>query len=262
MEKARNDQNHVTSNQGTNGSTLAVLATRTRAKLGELGLMGALKLIPKNVRRLVQVYVDERYDRQNGVKTAGYTHLHELVIESPNKDLGIRYQPTTQKRMVAMFANLPQDLNDFTFVDFGSGRGRVLLFASGMNFRQVIGVEFSEELHTSATENIACSKHVRRCQNVQPILADATKFHIPDGPLVLYFFDPFRDEVMKQVLLNIKEAYLSSPRKMYLMYLAPVHEAMVSETRIFHRVATPKLPHEYSLPAQYAFSMFETREIV
>lgn len=258
MDKAENKKRHAPQKECVDGSTVAVLANRLQTKLGELGLLGTLKLIPKNLRRLAQVYVDERYDRRHGVKTAGYTHLHELVIESPNKGMGIRYQPTTHKRMAAMFANLPQNLSEFTFVDFGSGRGRVLLFASGKKFKRVIGVEFSEELHLSAVENLARANHVRLCPDVQSIHADATKFQVPEGPLVLYFFDPFRDDVMQKVLSNIRQAYLSRPRKIFLMYLAPVHEAMVLDTEVFHRVTTPKLPHEYSLPAQYAFSMFET----
>lgn len=239
------------------GSSFAVLARRLRTKFSELGPLGTLMLVPKNLRRLAQIYIDERYDRRYGVKTAGYTPLHELVIESPNKELGIRYQPTTHKRLVAMFSNLPSDLSEFTFVDFGSGRGRVLLFASTFNFKRVLGVEFSEDLHLSALENLLRAHHKRKCKVVQPIHVDATRFTLPEGPLVLYFFDPFRNEVMQQVLANIKQSYVASPRKILFMYLAPVHEAMVLETGVFRLVPTPKLPHEYSLPAQYRFALFE-----
>ena len=259
MENVDNKDDPVSRAGGANAHSFAVLAQRLWSKVRELGFFGTLMLIPKNLRRLTQIYVDERYDRRYGVKTAGYTQLHELVIDSPNKDLGIRYQPTTQKRLIAMFGNLPRDVSEFSFVDFGSGRGRVLLFASEISFKQVIGVEFSEELHVSAVENITRATHVRKCRIVQPVHADATKYQLPEGPLVLYFFDPFRDEVMLQVLSNIKQSYLARQRKIYVMYLAPVHEAMVMETGVFKRVPTPRLPHEYSLPAQYAFAMFETR---
>lgn len=238
--------------------TVSALWRRVWSKMRELGFLGTLLLIPKNVRRLAQIYVDERFDRRHGVKTAGYTLLHELVIDSPNKEHGIRYQPSTHKRMNAMFSNLPTDLEKFTFVDFGSGRGRVLLFASRFNFRQVLGVEFSEELHVSALENVARARVARVCNDVQPIHQDATQFRLPAGPLVLYFFDPFRDQVMQQVLSNIRQSYLSEPRKIYLMYLAPVHEAMVLETGVFRLVPTPDLPHEFSLPSQYRFALFET----
>jgi len=257
MTESQSPQDLDRNAAATTEKPLVVLLRRLRVKFKDLGLFGTLMLVPKNARRLAQIYIDERYDRRYGVKTAGYTPLHELVIDSPNKESGIRYQPTTHKRLVAMFSNLPTDLSEFTFVDFGSGRGRVLLFASTFNFRRVLGVEFSEDLHLCALENMACARHKRKCKLVQPIHADATKFGLPEEPLVLYFFDPFRNEVMQQVLANIKLSYLAHPRKVYLMYLAPVHEDMVMETGVFRRVPTPKLPHEFSLPAQYRFALFE-----
>lgn len=232
------------------------LVKRFPNKLRELGLLGALELVVKNLRAWVQDHVDRKFDRRLGVKTAGYTYLEDLDIESPNKELGIRYQPTTHKRMVAMFANLPKDLKDFTFVDFGSGRGRVLMFASRFNFRRVLGVEFSEELYRSSLDNL--SRAGLDPRRVQPHHQDATTFDLPAGPLVLYFFDPFRERVMQQVIDNITRSYQASPRTIYFMYLAPVHEAMVEASGIFHRVPTPDMPHEYSLPNQYRFTLFST----
>lgn len=240
------------------GGTMSVVLERVAAKYRELGVFGLLGLVPKNLQRLAQVYVDRRYDRRHGVKTAGYTHLHELVIDSANKEFGIRYQPTTHKRLVAMFANLPGDLGGYTFVDFGSGRGRVLLFAAQFAFKRVVGVEFSEELHRSALDNIAVARVPRQCKVIEPIHQDATAFELPAGDLVLYFFDPFRGQVMQQVIDNIWRSYLSSPRRIYFMYLAPVHEDMVEASGIFRRVSTPPLPHEYSLPSQYRFALFAT----
>ena len=234
---------------------------RTIFKLREIGPFGVLGLISKNVRRVMETVVDRAYDRRHGVHTAGYTPLSELAIESPNKELGIRYQPTTQKRLNVMFANLPRDLSKFSFVDFGSGRGRVIIHASEFNFERVIGVEFSEELHLSAKENLVRLASGRRCKckNVVSVHQDATEFALPGGPLVLYFFDPFRETVMQRVLSNIKQSYVAWPRKIYMMYLGPFHEAMVMATGIFHRVEVPELPHEYSLQTQYKFVFFETR---
>ena len=90
MEQVDNKGSPASPTGGANAHSLGVFSKRLRTKLQELGFFGTLMLIPKNLRRLTQIYVDERYDRRYGVKTAGYTHLHELVIDSPNKDLGIR----------------------------------------------------------------------------------------------------------------------------------------------------------------------------
>jgi hypothetical protein len=49
---------------------------------------------------------------------------------------------------------LPIDFTQFTFIDLGSGKGRVLLMASAYPFKRIIGVEFMPELHRVAQENI------------------------------------------------------------------------------------------------------------
>ncbi len=50
-------------------------------------------------------------------------------------------------------------LQDFTFIDLGSGKGRVLLMASEYPFQKIIGVEFMPELHRAAQKNIAGYSH-------------------------------------------------------------------------------------------------------
>ena len=228
---------------------------RFRLKLREVGVLGVLKLVPKNFSYAKYVYLESRFDRRHRVNTAGQTALDKLEIDSENKKHGIRYQPSSYGRLVSMFSNLPKDLGGFTFVDFGSGRGRVLLFASQFNFKQILGVEFSEELHLAAVHNVATFPETRRCADIVPINQDATLFPIPDGPLVLYFFDPFRDQVMQKVLDNIALSYRTRPRKIYLMYLAPVHETLVLATGVFTRVETPPLARDFY---EYKFGLFET----
>src|SRR6478752_3089102 len=49
---------------------------------------------------------------------------------------------------------LPIDVSQFTFVDLGCGKGRVLLMASDYPFKRIIGVEFMPELHRAAQKNI------------------------------------------------------------------------------------------------------------
>jgi predicted RNA methylase len=58
----------------------------------------------------------------------------------------------------ALLRNIGEDLHRFSFVDFGSGKGRVLLVASHYPFREVVGVEFSPELQKIAEGNIRSTK--------------------------------------------------------------------------------------------------------
>jgi tRNA G46 methylase TrmB len=46
-----------------------------------------------------------------------------------------------------MVSRLNISFEDFTFFDFGSGKGRALHLASEFPFKNIIGVEFSSKLH-------------------------------------------------------------------------------------------------------------------
>jgi hypothetical protein len=61
------------------------------------------------------------------------------------------------------------DPRNFTFIDFGSGKGRVLLIAAGLPFKAVVGIEFSRELHEIAVQNISrFPPHLIRAGTVLP----------------------------------------------------------------------------------------------
>ena len=78
------------------------------------------------------------------------------------------YQPTSPKIATAILSRLELDYPQYTFIDFGSGKGRVLLIASGFPFKAVIGVEFAEELHRVASRERASKYTVEpRCGAVR-----------------------------------------------------------------------------------------------
>ena len=98
------------------------------------------------------------FDRRHGVDTAGIVRLGALRIESPNRDLGVRYQPSDPDDFRSLVEALPIDPKDYVLVDLGSGKGRVLLLASEFPFRRVVGVEFSQELNEIAERNVALTR--------------------------------------------------------------------------------------------------------
>ena len=67
----------------------------------------------------------------------------------------MEYAPTPSAHFRLLLRDLPRDVSEYTFVDFGSGNGRVLILAAQQSFKATLGVEFSPELHRMATENLA-----------------------------------------------------------------------------------------------------------
>ncbi len=67
------------------------------------------------------------------------------------------------------------------FLDYGSGKGRVLLMAAQFAFRRVIGVEYSEELNRVARRNIERAGRRCVCKEIEVVTADAAEFRVPPG---------------------------------------------------------------------------------
>ena len=158
------------------------------------------------------------FDRRHGTDTAGIVRLGALEIESPNRDLGVRYQPSDPDDFRSLVEALPFDLTDYVFVDLGSGKGRILLLASEFPFRRVVGVEFSPELNEVAQRNIALStNHRRRCHDVRTVTADAAEYVLPEGPLVLYLYNPFAPEILRRLLERNRGSLESGSRPVYVL---------------------------------------------
>jgi SAM-dependent methyltransferase len=121
-----------------------------------------------------------------------------------------------------MMADLPTPPDGFVFVDFGSGKGKVLLLAARYPFRRIVGVEVSPDLHRAALENVR--RHASTAAGLPPIEClsmDAASFAIPDEPAVFYFFDPFPEEVLASVLQNIQRSLDRLQRPVFLLFYSP-----------------------------------------
>jgi SAM-dependent methyltransferase len=153
------------------------------------------------------------------VDTSGVIPLKNLTIESDSKKEGIWYEPMSVNIFHQIMRNLNIDFTRFEFIDFGSGKGRVLLLASEYGFKKVIGVEFAKELHLIAGKNAAIyCLYKKRPNNIETICIDAMKFSLPDSPLVIFFYSPFRRMIMEKVLENLSRSLTSNPRKIILIF--------------------------------------------
>jgi hypothetical protein len=169
----------------------------------------AFRIWRYNPRGLLRLYRHLAFDRRLGVNTRGYSDL--------------RYEPTPADVFREMIVKIPFDPRDFVFVDFGSGKGKVLMLAAHYPFRRVVGVELWEDLHRIALENLASFRERADCAaDVTSLRMNAADFSLPDVPLVLYFFNPFPEAVLTRVLSNLGESLARAPRRVYVLFYAPV----------------------------------------
>jgi SAM-dependent methyltransferase len=178
----------------------------------------------------------QRFDAAHHVTTEALIFLGELDPENvgPGIEFATHYEATPVEDAERLLDATPLAPERSTFVDLGSGMGRVVLLASRRPFRQIVGVEISPALHA-----IACENRERwtladvRCRDVRLVRADAASFAFPPGDLVVYLYNPFRAEVLGPVL----DALLSAPqREIVLLYHTPLERESI-ERRAFSCIA-------------------------
>jgi SAM-dependent methyltransferase len=187
-------------------------------------------------------YGDAEYDWDHHVNTTGATvgwrdrllgHFH-----SP-------YQPTEPSLFAEMMANLNIDFREFTFIDVGSGKGRVLLMAADYPFRRILGVELLPALHHVAQENLRAYKSdSQRCFLVEAVCGDAREFVFPNESIVLYLFNPLPESGLIELMANLDRSLNPFPRTAYVLYHNPLLEHVLTDRQSFNKIGGT---HQYSI---------------
>jgi len=223
---------------------MAGYARKTFHRLRVHGFVHTAVLISAGVRNATAWLAERWFDLIWGIDTAGRELLYRADGPPESNPLYLDYQPTPVRTMRALLSQLDADVSSSTFVDFGSGKGRVLLIASEFDFTRVIGVEFDAKLHRTASENIRAFRGRRKCQDVTSICGRAEEFTVPPGNLVLYFFHPFEAQIMARILDNVVRSYRENPRRILLLLFRPSHAALVERFPEFRRLPAKPLPYD------------------
>jgi 16S rRNA G966 N2-methylase RsmD len=107
-------------------------------------------------------------------------------------------------------------------VDFGSGKGKAMFMAAERGFRKIIGVEFSIELVEVSRRNLEIFERRSKSKAEFEILhMDASEYPLPPEANLLFFSNPFNEELTAKVIGNILRAYEQSPRDIWVVHLHP-----------------------------------------
>ena len=96
---------------------------------------------------------DPLFDWRFGTETSRVVYGNELEASLVNRRHAVSYQPTKARPFQDLLRRLDLPAGG-TFVDVGSGKGRVLLLAARHPFKRVVGIEFSPSLCEQARRNI------------------------------------------------------------------------------------------------------------
>lgn len=148
-------------------------------------------------------------------------------MEILNDQLGITdmschdYLATGYLRFRQLMKHIEIRDGEDVFLDFGSGMGRAVILAATYPFRKVIGVELVTDLHVRAGENVRRALKRVRCRDIELYNVDARTFPIPADVTVIYMWNPFAGEVLRQVCANIRQSIIDSPRTLTVLHLSP-----------------------------------------
>ncbi len=187
-------------------------------------------LLEAGIARLINRTLAKLFDARHGTQTCGIVFPEQMDIDPERKAHGQFYVATPFYEFKRLMARLDVDTTKYTFIDFGCGMGKVLLYADAYNFQSVIGIEYSTLLADIARKNIAlyCGD---KTPPPQVIIGDAGTFKIPPTPCVLFFFNPFSSTVTGEVLVNLHQAYQDGNQDIYIVWYnttdnaAPLFEA-------------------------------------
>ena len=190
------------------------------------GLMATQRKVMTSLRARIMRWSDRRWECENHIKTIDEMSLDGLAIEQNKKKHGFDYVPSFCRLIHNLIWNVerqlestPYQLSDCVFIDYGSGKGQALMAAAEYPFKELIGVEFSTELHQIAIKNLdTYRKDHPQASPIRSVNTDATEFDIPDQPCLLYFYNPFDEYVMSTIIRKIRDRTQNTPYPIYIIY--------------------------------------------
>lgn len=138
-------------------------------------------------------------------------------------DLLGNYEPSRPSVVDAALDALDVLPAAYTFVDVGCGKGRVLILAAARGFRAVVGIEpVAAHRRVAAANLAAAARRVPAAAAATVIAGDADHLALPDGPAVVYLYNPFPGPQVRAVLDAIGR------RPARLVYVTPAEGATVA----------------------------------
>jgi SAM-dependent methyltransferase len=126
------------------------------------------------------------------------------------------------------------DIHRSSFLDIGSGKGRVMIIAAIAGFERIYGVELDQSLCLVAKRNIEITAGRLNYSTPSIYNADATCYIPPEDLNVAFMFNPFGASLMRPVIRNLVLSRKEHKRTvshgpLYIIYVNPVHAKVFDE---------------------------------
>jgi len=227
---------------------IATAAYYLRDSVAEIGVR---RTVFRTVRHVYRLAFPEKvsihpFDVRHGVDTSGLIPKIALASGHENDRFVTAYLGTApslfrdvMEHWIESLKDTPYTCSDFALMDIGCGKGRVVMMASELPFRQVVGVELSPLLAAIGRKNLEIwGTRVHACKDASLLNADAVACPFPDCPLLIYMFNPFKAPVVQLLLERLEALVLERFRIVDIVYARAEH------ADLFDRIADMRLLYE------------------
>jgi hypothetical protein len=175
------------------------------------------------------------FDEEHGTETSGLVSGGGLFSGHEHDRFSVAYYGVSPSRMRRAFARWRETagtvgVEGYSFVDIGSGKGRAMMLASELPFREVVGVELNASLHQVAEKNLEMwHESGRALSPMRLVQGDALGLSLPSGRLLIFLYNPFLAPMMRRLLERVDAVAGDRRGEIDLLYVVPQQEAVFGE---------------------------------
>lgn len=170
------------------------------------------------------VYHEIKGEKKYELDTVKINNLQHENISSENLLHASIYQATNYFLIEKAIEYLKSEKANRGLVDFGCGKGRVLVVAAYYGFKNITGIDFSNRLCAEADANVEKIKPFFPDVAFNVICSDAVLYKIEKDKNCFFFFNPFDEVVLLTIVKKILFFLKETPGKVYVIYVNPVHK--------------------------------------
>ena len=203
---------------------------------------------------------DRAIEQHCFVSTSEHIPLSIVRVPHQLRRSGHDYRPTPRLVFEWAMEMLPDPVERHEFIDYGAGRGRVLLMASNHPFEKITGAEIAEELSSDCQLNIAqYPRSLMKCRDVSCEHLSALRLPIPEQETVFFFNNPFSQSMFERVIAQIVRSYKQDPRPLFVICIDIEADEMMEDTGVFVRIP-PSIAQKLKIGmlSPYSISVYRT----
>jgi SAM-dependent methyltransferase len=221
---------------------LRTAVAKLRWSLHHRGVMGSLRQAASRLGEVNDAPPQPSmhpFDELHSVDTGGLITAPHLSHGHPHALEATAYCATPPSRFAALleiWAKSPPErpIDEYTFIDVGCGKGRTLLMAAALPFREVLGLELDPGLVRIAENNLANFRNAGLVLSPTRILcADAANFDLPESPCLVYLYNPFTAVILAKLLDHVEASLNKNPRPLDILYCNSLHAEVIAARPAF-----------------------------